>query len=149
MPRVQLREKRVLITGASSGIGWALAEAMAARGARLAVVARREERLRALAARIEAAGHVAPAIVVADLAQRGSAADVARQVTRALGDVDVLVNNAGGAVGGTQWRVGDGDEARDAFELNLWSPLALVAALVPRLRERGDGAVVNVTSLSQ
>jgi short-subunit dehydrogenase len=67
----------------------------------------------------------------------------------ALGQVDVLVNNAGVGIGGTQWRVGDRDEGRELFETNFWSPLALTAALVPGMRERDHGAVVNVSSVSQ
>ena len=67
----------------------------------------------------------------------------------ALGQIDVLVNNAGGGVGGGQWSVADGDPAREAFEVNLWSPLALIGEVVPRMRERGAGVVVNVTSGAQ
>jgi short-subunit dehydrogenase len=61
----------------------------------------------------------------------------------------VLVNNAGGGVGGQVPAVGDRDEARDAFEVNLWSPLAFVRALAPAMVERGSGAIVNVTSMAQ
>ena len=61
----------------------------------------------------------------------------------------MLINNAGGGVGGAQWTVGDADPAREAFEVNYWSPLALVARMVPGMRERRQGAVVNVTSMSQ
>jgi NAD(P)-dependent dehydrogenase (short-subunit alcohol dehydrogenase family) len=70
-------------------------------------------------------------------------------VTDVFGGVDVLINNAGGGVGGSQWMVGDRDEGREVFETNFWSPLALVQALVPAMRNRGAGAVVNVTSISQ
>src|SRR4051794_34110888 len=85
----------------------------------------------------------------ADLARRGAASALADEAQAALGKVDVLVNNAGGGVGGSQWAVGDHDAAREAFEVNYWSPLALTRALVPGMRERGDGAVVNVTSMAQ
>ena len=135
---------KVLLTGASSGIGRELAKVLAGRGARLAIVARRRSRLEDLAEEIGGA-----AVIEADLSSRGTAAAVAAEALEALGPVDVLVNNAGGGVGGSQWAVGDGDEARDAFEVNYWSPLALVQALVPGMRERGRGAVVNVTSMAQ
>jgi uncharacterized protein len=72
-----------------------------------------------------------------------------RALVNALGAVDVLVNNAGVGVGGSQWMVGDRDEAREVFETNFWSPLALVRALVPPMRERSSGTVVNVTSMAQ
>jgi short-subunit dehydrogenase len=140
---------RVLLTGASSGIGRALARVLASRGARLAVAARRRRLLEGLATEIAAGGRERPAVLVADLAQPRAAARLATDALEALGGVDILVNNAGGGVGGSVWRVGDRAEAREAFEINLWSPLALAGALVPAMRERGGGAVVNVTSLAQ
>jgi uncharacterized protein len=88
-------------------------------------------------------------VLPADLSVRGEAAALAERAADALGGVDVLVNNAGVGVGGTQWRVADRDEGREMLETNLWSPLALVGALVPAMRERDSGAVVNVTSMSQ
>ena len=139
----------VLLTGASSGIGRELAPVLAGRGARLAISGRREGALAAVADAIERSGHERPAVVPADLARRGAAAELAEEARAALGRVDVLVNNAGGGVGGSQWAVGDGDAAREAFEVNYWSPLALVQALVPAMRERRRGAVVNVTSMAQ
>jgi NAD(P)-dependent dehydrogenase (short-subunit alcohol dehydrogenase family) len=149
MPDYDVRDKRVLITGASSGIGWALAKAFAAEGAKLALVARRRARLERLAEEIDAPPQRKPIIVTADLSVRGRAADAAEKVTDALGGIDVLVNNAGGAVGGSLWAVADGDEARADFEVDFWSPLALIGAFVPAMRARGEGTIVNVTSLRQ
>jgi short-subunit dehydrogenase len=149
MGRVVLSEAPVLVTGASSGIGRELAFVFADRGARLAITGRSGDRLEDVAQAIAARGHERPAVITADLAQRGAAAALAAEAVAALGRVDVLVNNAGGGVGGSQWAVGDGDAAREAFEVNYWSPLALVHALVPPMRERGRGAVVNVTSMAQ
>lgn len=140
-----LSGKRVLVTGASSGIGWALAKAYATEGATLALVARRADRLAALAAEITATGGAEPLVIAADLAEPGRAAGVADQ----LGSVDVLVNNAGSAVGGTTWAVADKAAARQSFEVDFWTPLALIGALVPGMRKRGHGVVVNVTSLRQ
>jgi short-subunit dehydrogenase len=149
MATYDISDRRILITGASSGIGWALAKAFAAEGARLAVIARRRERLEMLADEITAAGGPRPLVVRADLSVRGAAAETASEVLSELDGVDVLVNNAGGAVGGSLWAVADGDEARDDFEVDFWSPLALIGAIVPGMRQRGHGAVVNVTSLRQ
>src|SRR3954469_15837829 len=145
----KVKDAPVLLTGASSGIGRELALVLAARGARLAVSARRRELLESLADEVAARGGVRPVVVDADLAQRGAAAWLAGEAVAALGRVDVLINNAGGGVGGSQWAVGDDDAARDAFEVNYWSPLALIGALVPAMRERRSGAVVNVTSIAQ
>jgi uncharacterized protein len=139
----------VLLTGASSGIGRSLAQELARRDARLVLAARREALLEELADDITALGKARPTIVVTDLSQRHAARELSRAAQHALGRVDILINNAGGGVGGTQWQVGDRDEAREAFEVNLWSPLALTAALVPAMRMAGRGAVVNVTSFGQ
>jgi uncharacterized protein len=149
MARFQLTDRRVLLTGASSGIGRELALALAASGTRLVLTARRADRLEAVADEIVRRGHPRPATMTADLARRGAASELADEAQAALGTIDVLVNNAGGGVGGSQWSVGDQDAAREAFEINYWSPLALTRALVPGMRKRGEGAVVNVTSMSQ
>ncbi|WP_019631424.1 SDR family NAD(P)-dependent oxidoreductase [Actinomadura atramentaria] len=147
--REPLRDKRVVLTGASSGIGRALALTLAGRGARLAVVARREELLRELAAEITDAGGPAPEVLTADLSRPGAAADLAARSATALGGVDVLINNAGvGSIGGLAVH-GDDIEARAWFETNFWSPLALTTALLPTLLRSTRGTVVNVTSTVQ
>jgi uncharacterized protein len=138
--------QRILVTGASSGIGRELARELAERGATLAIAARRRGLLEELAGELE--GRAATVIPV-DLAQRGEAQRLARDANAALGQIDVLINNAGGGVGGRIATVGDREEAREAFEINYWSPLALIHALVPEMLERGSGAVVNVTSMAQ
>lgn len=144
-----INEAGALVTGASSGIGADIARSLARRGARLAIVARRGELLDALADKLEAATGKRPTAIVADLSVGGAAATVADQATASLGAVDILVNNAGAAAAGLQWHLSDTDAARDMFELNVWSPLALTGALVPAMLERGRGHVVNVTSMSQ
>jgi uncharacterized protein len=145
---LDLRGSQVLLTGASSGIGRALAKRVADRGARLAIAARREDLLEGLADEVERAGGTRPVVLPTDLSRRGEAPGLADRALRELGDIDVLVNNAGSSVQGLVWAVADADAAREVFEVNVWSPLALVAALVPRMRARGSGSVVNVTSLA-
>jgi short-subunit dehydrogenase len=149
MPGVRIRDSRILVTGASSGIGRELARELSARGATLAISARRRALLEELAEQIRGSGGVAPAVLDADLSRPGAAKALAAEAAEALGHVDVLVNNAGGGVGGRIATVGDRDEAREAFEINYWSPLALINALAPAMAERGRGAVVNVTSMAQ
>src|SRR3954452_23168332 len=131
--------QRVLLTGASSGIGRELALLLARRGARLALAARRAGALEAVAE--QACGAV---VLRCDLAEPGAASELAARAQEALGGIDVLINNAGGGAGGQMWRVGDSEPAREAFEVNYWSPLALIAAVVPRMSERGSGTIVNV-----
>jgi len=141
-----LRGKTVLLTGASSGIGWGLAKELSRAGATLALSARREEALTQLALQIQCEGgdaHVLPA----DLSKRGAAADLAGRARDALGHVDVLVNDAGVGMAAAQWVGGDGDVARALFETNYWSAVSLAAELAPAMKERGQGAIVNVASM--
>ena len=140
---------RILLTGASSGIGRALALALAAEGARLAVAARRDAELRALADEIGGRGHPVPHVLACDLSVRGAADDLAARAGDALGGVGVLINNAGVSLIGGQSAIGDQEAARESFETNLWSPLALTRAVLPAMREAGRGTIVNVTSTVQ
>lgn len=149
MPVCDLQGKNVLVTGASSGIGWQLAKVLAGEHARVAILARRRDRLEQLATELEVDGHEPPLILCADLGIRGAAAAAAAELLHARGPVDILINNAGGGVGGSTWAVADRDEARENFEVDFWSPLALIGALVPGMRKRGQGTVVNVTSIRQ
>jgi short-subunit dehydrogenase len=141
--------RAVLITGGSGAIGGEVARRLAAEGARLVLSARREDRLDELAEEIGATGAARPTVLVADLGHRGEAAGLAARAVEAVGPIDVLINNAGASVQGLTWIVGDRDEAREVLETNLWSPLALVAALSPAMVERGDGVVVNVGSMAR
>jgi short-subunit dehydrogenase len=145
---VRLREKRILLTGASGGIGRELARLLAAKGAVLAIAGRRREALEAVADEIAATGAERPLSLVADLASPGSAADLGRGALSELGAIDVLINNAASGLQGFPSAVGDRDEARRLFEINFWSPMALIQAVVPSMREHRSGTVVNVTSLA-
>jgi short-subunit dehydrogenase len=144
-----IEARRILLTGGSGAIGGEVARRLAASGAQLAISGRREVRLTALADEIEAASGLRPTVLVADLGRRGAAADLAERAVSALGEVDLLINNAGASVQGLAWAAGDGDQAREVLETNFWSPLALTAALVPRMLARGRGAIVNVGSLAR
>jgi short-subunit dehydrogenase len=139
----------VVLTGASSGIGREAALRLGSRGTRLALVARREEALRSLAAEIRTAGGPEPLLLSGDLSVRGTAAEIAERALSELGCIDVLVNNAGGSAQGLTWHLGDAEPARAIFETNLWSPLALIGALAPGMVERGRGAIVNTGSMAR
>src|SRR3954468_7541102 len=145
----QSETPNVLLTGASGAIGTEVARRLAAGGARLVLSGRRRDRLDRLAAEIERAGHAAPAVIIADLGLPGEAARLAERALEQRDRVDVLVNNAGTSMQGLSWVVGDRDEARTVFETNLWSPLALIAALAPAMVRRGDGTIVNVGSMAR
>jgi short-subunit dehydrogenase len=142
-------ELTILFTGASSGIGREAALRLGSGGARLALVARREDALRSLASEIRAAGGPEPLVLPGDLGVTGTATVLAERALRELGLIDVLVNNAGASTQGLAWQVGDADAARATFETNLWSPMALIAALAPGMVERGRGAIVNTGSMAR
>jgi short-subunit dehydrogenase len=148
--RIDLCDRRILLTGASSGIGRELALALACRGAVLVLAARRQDLLDGLADQIAAGGHRRPLVMPTDLSEPGSAAALGRDAVDALGGiVDIAINNAGANLTGPQPRVADTAAARAVFEVNLWSPLALTAAVLPAMHAAGRGTIVNVTSTVQ
>lgn len=133
----------VVVTGASSGIGEALARTFLARGANVTLVARRRDLLEALRAPSPERVHV----VSADLADPSAACAWVDEAERVLGPIDVLVNNAGvqivRAVTETSW-----EEAERLLVLDLHTPLRLTQVLLPRMIARGSGCIVDVASMA-
>ena len=138
--------RRVAITGASSGIGAATAELLAAEGAAVAVGARREDRLADLVERISSAGGRAEAIPV-DVADEPSARSFVEGAAERLGGLDGLVNNAGvmllGPIDGA-----DTSQWRQMVDVNLLGLLYCTHAALPILREGGGGDIVNLSSVA-
>ena len=141
--------RKVLLTGASSGIGAEAARRLGAEGARLAISARREEQLQQVADAVERDGGIRPVVLPADLGQPGEPALLGLRALDALGEIDVLINNAGSSMQGLTWLAGDTGGAREVLETNLWGPLALIAAIAPSMVRRGQGAIVNVGSMAR
>jgi uncharacterized protein len=135
-----------LITGASSGIGAELARGLAARGRGVTLVARREDRLRELAAELTAAHGVLAEVIVADVSTTEGRAGLEAAVAGRRLDVEVLVNNAGFGSGGRFTELDGGREA-EMVRTNVEAVVALSAAYLPAMVERGRGAVLNVASL--
>ncbi|RCG27165.1 SDR family NAD(P)-dependent oxidoreductase [Streptomyces diacarni] len=133
--------RTAVVTGASSGIGAATARGLAAAGYRVVLAARRADRIEALASRIGEAGHHAEAYPL-DVTDRAAVDAFARS----LPSVDVLVNNAGGALGADPVASGDPDEWRRMYETNVIGTLNLTQALLPALTDSGDGTVVVLSS---
>jgi short-subunit dehydrogenase len=139
--------KRVLITGASSGIGEALAEQVGAAGGEVVAVARTRERLDAVARRIRAGGgtaHVHPC----DLTDLDAIAALADTVTAEHGGVDVLVNNAGRSIRRSVAQSADRiHDYQRTMELNYLGPVQLILKFLPGMRERRSGLIVNVSTM--
>jgi NAD(P)-dependent dehydrogenase (short-subunit alcohol dehydrogenase family) len=143
---IDIAGKRILLTGASSGIGEAAAEKLAARGATVVAVARRQELLDDLVARITANGGDARAHAV-DLSDMDAIDDLVATVERDLGGVDILINNAGKSIRRPlaesldRWH-----DIERTMTLNYYSPLRLIRGLAPGMIDRGDGHIINVAT---
>jgi short-subunit dehydrogenase len=136
---------RVVLTGASSGIGATLAPMLAERGATVGLVARRADRLEEVLERCLAhsPGHRSFVVDLGDLAAAGAMVD---EAWAALGGVDVLINNAAIPKRRTVTELTE-DELDEVMRVNFFSPTRLTMALLPRWVDRGAGMVVNVSSL--
>ena len=134
-----IQGKVIAVTGASSGIGAATARALAAAGFRVIYAARRTDRIEALAAEIDGDA------VTCDV----TSADDVEALAAAVGDrLDVLVNNAGGALGLEPVHEGDIVKWRRMYEINVIGTLQVTKALLPALEATGAGIVVNVGSIA-
>ena len=140
------KEKVVFITGASSGIGRALALELGKRGARLALTARRAEELLKVADEVERAGGEAFALP-ADVRDPEALKSAAESVRERWGKIDVLVANAGMSTttAGTNLNAG---EAGDVISINVIGVVNSVAAVLPAMIERGSGHLVAISSLA-
>lgn len=142
-----LRGRVALVAAASGGIGYASALELAREGARLFICSRDEGRAAAAAERLASETGAEVAGLAADVTSDEDAERFVRAATDAAGRVDVLVTNAGGSPGSTFEETGL-EMYRRAFELNALSAVRLAGLVVPGMRERRWGRVVNVTSIS-
>jgi 3-oxoacyl-[acyl-carrier protein] reductase len=144
---LQLEDRTALVTGASMGIGRAIAVALAAEGVKLAVVARRRALLEDLAREIEAAQNPPVAIIIEDIMAPDAPQRIAAAALAALGKVDILVNCAGGS----RPLPVDAPEERweEAMTLNFTRLRQLTHAILPGMIERGHGRIINITGKSE
>ena len=144
---LELKGRTALVTGASMGIGRGIALALAAEGARLAIVARRRPLLEELAAEIGDQGGAPPLVIEQDVLHEDAPRAIATAAQGGLGSVEILVNNAGGsrpfALDATeaQWQ--------EAIALNFTRPRQLTLALVPQMVERRWGRIISITGKSE
>lgn len=143
---VPLRGKRVLITGASSGIGAAAAQKFARRGAHVVLVARRQDLLDEVVDGILAAGGTARALAC-DLSDLDAVDELLLKVEQDLAGVDILINNAGKSIRRPlaesleRWH-----DVERTMTLNYYAPLRLIRGLAPGMRDRRDGHIINVST---
>ena len=135
-----IKDKVVMITGASEGVGAACAAEFAACGAKLSLVARNEDGLR----RAGGGNSVTPPGDITLDETRRRAVD---QTLERFGVIDILINNAGAGMYQPSWQM-PLEDARHLMELNFFAPLALTQLVVPHMRERRSGMIVNIGSIA-
>jgi short-subunit dehydrogenase len=136
---MELKGKTALLTGATGGLGRAIAQALAERGAKLVLSSRKGPELEQMAAQLPGEGH---RFLVADLAEEGAG----ERVVAEAGSIDVLVANAGLSAGGRLDRCSE-DDLVAAIRVNLESPMRMAHAVLPGMVERGSGHLVFISSL--
>jgi NADP-dependent 3-hydroxy acid dehydrogenase YdfG len=141
---MDLSGRVALVTGASSGFGEAVALGLAKAGAKVALAARREDRLRDLAKRIEAEGGEA-VVIVADFTDEAQAQRAVREAEAAFGKLDILINNAG-VMYLEPVATADLGRWRSMLELNVLGLIAATQAALPGMTARKDGHIVNIAS---
>ncbi len=144
--RLDLSLCGAVITGASKGVGVVLAEALAARGARLVLAARDEAALEAVAARLRATGAQVE-VVPTDVSDPASLHRLAERSLALLGSVELLVNNAGVDSVGHYAEAAE-EDIHHSLQVNLAGPMLLTRLLLPQMLEHGRGHVVNIASLA-
>jgi 3-oxoacyl-[acyl-carrier protein] reductase len=140
-----LTGKVALITGASRGLGRAMAEALGREGAKLSICARNGGALEEAVAELESAGLDVVASAL-DVTQAAAARKWVEQTIGKFGGVDILVNNAGAARPGALAQLPD-SAWRESFDLNLFAPVALSKICAAEMEKRGEGSIVNISSI--
>ena len=143
---MNLQHKTILITGASQGIGAATARAFAAYPVNLALLARSEQRLQDLAAELNQNPEVRALPITADVSNQQDIQRAVAQTLHTFGQIDILVNNAGVGMSSPVGEI-DYEKARQLFEINYWGALRMTEAVLPDMRSRQDGLIINISSI--
>ena len=145
---LQLNGRTALVTGASVGIGRGIAKALSAEGVRVAISARRIDKLREVAAEIVAAGGAEPVLIEQDMYAEDAARRLADAAMAGLGRVDILVNNAGGSRSFKELHVSE-EQWQEAITLNFHRPRQLGDALIDQMIANRWGRIINITGKSE
>ena len=137
---MEIENRTVIVTGASSGIGRALARLLSEKGARVALVARSGEKLKALSKELPQS-----LAIPADMTVRADIERAVNKTTDHFGGIDILVNNAGRGYDSPVEKI-DLGTFRSILELNVLGPVTAMQLVIPVMRSRGGGMIVNVTS---
>lgn len=143
---LELKGKVALITGGSRGIGLRAARLFAEEGCSIAICGRETDALTAAAAELRQR-RVPVAAIQGDVTVAAEAAQIVEQCVAELGGIDILINNVGGATGGKLMEATDEDWQR-TFELNVFQIIRMIRLSAPHMRQRGGGAIVNISSIS-
>jgi short-subunit dehydrogenase len=143
---MDLHNRVAIVTGASRGIGAAIAEALAAAGCHVVLAARSEARITVLAEQLHADYGVRTLAVKTDLSVEAEVRRLVAQAESAFGAVDILINNAGMGIYGAMDEVKMAD-LRHIFEVNFFGAVAAMQAVVPGMRRQGGGIIVNISSV--
>lgn len=142
---MKLRDKHVLLTGATGGIGQAIALELAGRGAKIGLVGTREEALQRLAEKLSCSGKAALALP-ADITRNEDQKRVIQQMQRTFGGIDVLINNAGVSQF-TGFEAQDPQTIQHIFEVNTIAPMQLTRLVLPAMLDQHSGQIVNIGSI--
>ena len=137
---MKVRDKVVIVTGASSGMGLATARLLAKKGAKVALVSRSKEKLEEISRDLP--GSV---VIQADMRVENDIKNMVAKAHEHFGRIDILINNAGRGYG-TPLEYIDIKQFRELFELNVVGPLIAMQAVIPVMRKQGGGMIVNISS---
>ncbi|MFA5197426.1 MAG: SDR family oxidoreductase [Patescibacteria group bacterium] len=137
---MEIKNSVIIITGASSGIGKATAELLAKEGAKVAMAARSEDKLKEIAKNLKDSF-----VVKTDMTKPGEIHLMVEKVQNHFGKIDVLINNAGRGLHGSIEKLRL-DDYKKIVELNVYGPLIAMQAVIPLMKDQGQGAIVNISS---
>ncbi|MBI4299244.1 MAG: SDR family oxidoreductase [Chloroflexi bacterium] len=140
-----IKDRVVLVTGGSRGLGRQAALALAREGAKVAICARSEEPIKKAVEELKALGSTAMGVAV-DITEGEGARRLFDRVVSQLGPVEILVNNVGGGGGGDISEVTE-DQMKEAFELNLFGAMRIMKLAIPDMKVKGWGRIINISSI--